>query len=302
MDIPRHNLNLLVVLDALLNERSITRAAARLHLSQPATSAAVGKLRDWLGDPLLVRGTDGYTLTARGEELIGPVRLILENIERTIQSPATFNPAEAVRTFRIAANDAFELVVLPGLVERLHQLAPNVRLIIVATEGTLPVNALASGEVDFAWGNFDGLPAGFYTQVMLEDSLACLVRNGHPLIRNRLTLAQYGAASHIVVALKGNILSELVQRRLAEIGVSLNVGLQLPHLLAAPFLVANSNHIVTLPRRVAQTYTELLDLKLFKLPFAFPSYEVSLVWHERAHRDPASIWLRKLLKEVGKTT
>mgnify|MGYP000128967826 CR=1 FL=1 len=300
MDIPRHNLNLLVVLDALLNERSITRAAARLHLSQPATSAAVGKLRDWLGDPLLVRGTNGYTLTARGEDLIGPVRLILENIERTIQIPCEFNPADAVRTFRIAANDAFELVVLPGLIERLHQLAPHVRLMIVSTEGTLPVNALASGEVDFAWGNFDALPAGFYTQVMFEDSLACLVRNGHPLIKNRLTLAQYGAASHIVVALKGNILSELVQRRLVEVGVSLNVGLQVPHMLAAPFLAAKSDYLVTLPRRVARSYAELLDLKLFKLPFAFPSYEVSLVWHERALRDPASLWLRNLLKEVCK--
>jgi len=298
LNIPRHNLNLLVALDALLSERSITRAAALLHLSQPAMSAAVGKLRAWLGDPLLVRGTDGYTLTARAEELIGPIRLILENIERTIQTPVEFNPADANRTFRIAANDAFELVVLPRVVERLQQLAPNVRLVIVSTEGVVPVNALAGGEVDFAWGNFDPLPVGFHTQVMLEETLACLVRKGHPAIRSRLTLAQYAAASHIMVALKGNILPELVLRRLAETGMSLNVGLQVPHILAAPIIVAKSNYIATLPSRVARSYTEFLDVKLFKVPFAFPSYAVSLVWHERAHRDPASIWLRELLQEV----
>lgn len=105
----------------------------------------------------------------------------------------------------------------------------------------------------------------------------------------------------IVVALKGNVLPELVRRSLAEMGVSLNVGLQVPHILAAPIIVAKSNYLVTLPSRVARTYTEFLDLKLFKTPFAFPSYEVSLVWHERAHRDPASIWLRKFLKDVCKT-
>lgn len=302
MNSNRHNLNLLVVLHALLTERSITRAAAVLHLSQPATSAAVGKLRAWLDDPLLVRGADGYTLTARAEELIDPIRLILENIERTIQTPADFNPVDAVRTFRIAANDAFELVVLPKLVERLHHVAPHVRLMIVSTEGTLPVNALASGLVDFAWGNFDALSSGFYKQVMFEETLACLVRKKHPTIGTRLTLAKYSTASHIVVALKGNIMSEQVQRRLAENGASLTVGLQVPHMLAAPFLVAKSDYIVTLPSRVAGTYTGILDLKLFKLPFAFPSYEVSLVWHERAHRDPASIWLRKFLTEVCERT
>ena len=94
---------------------------------------------------------------------------------------------------------------------------------------------------------------------------------------------------------------ELVLRGLAEKGVSLNVGLQVPHILAAPIIVAKSNYIVTLPSRVARTYIEFLEVKLFKVPFAFPSYAISFVWHERAHRDPASIWLRKFLREVCRT-
>ena len=300
MDVPRHNLNLLAVLDALLAERSITRAAALLHLSQPATSAAVGKLRVWLGDPLLVRGANGFTLTTRAEELRGPVRLILQDIERAVKAPAKFHPASATRTFRIAANDAFELVILPRLVERLNKAAPGVRLVISSTEGTLPVSALESGEIDFAWGNFDAPPRGFLAQVMFRDTLACLVRKGHPLIKSRLTLAQYGAASHIVVALKGNMLSAKVQRSLAEQGISLNVALQVPHLLAAPFLVARSNHLVTLPSLVALAYAELLNLNFFKIPFAFAPHEVSIVWHERAQHDPASLWLRHFVKAVCK--
>jgi DNA-binding transcriptional LysR family regulator len=169
----------------------------------PVMSAAVARLRDWLGDPVLVRGVGGYTLTTRAEELMAPVRLILEDIERMIQKPADFDPAVAQRTFRIAANDAFELVVLPALVQRLQQIAPQVRLVVESTEGVLPVEALTGGEVDCAWGHFVEVPAGLRSQGLLEDTLACLVRQGHPSLHGALSLAQYCGAPHLVVALKG---------------------------------------------------------------------------------------------------
>lgn len=301
LDIPRQNLNLLVVLDALLNERSITRAAARLHMSQPAMSAAVGKLRQWLGDPLLVRGVGGYTLTTRAQELIDPLRLILEDIERTLQKPAGFDPATAQKTFRIAANDAFELVVLPPLMQRLQQVAPQVRIIVESTEGEVPVNALTDGAVDVAWGHFEATPPGLRTEVMMEDSLACLVRKGHPSIQGELSLMQFCTAQHLMVALKGNTLPDLVQRRMAESGLTLNIALQVPHMLAAPVIVMTSDYLLTLPTRVARSYADLLGLQFLPLPFNYPPFALSLVWHERAHRDAATTWLRQSIKSVCET-
>lgn len=298
LDIPRQNLNLLVVLDALLNERSITRAAARLHMSQPAMSAAVGKLRQWLGDPLLVRGVGGYTLTTRAVELIDPLRLILEDIERTLQKPAVFDPTNAQRTFRIAANDAFELVVLPPLMQHLQKEAPLVRIVVESTEGVVPVDALTHGAVDVAWGNFDAIPPGLRSEVVLQDTLACLVRKGHPSILGTLSLMQFCTAPHLMVALKGNTLPELVQRRMAESGLTLNIALQVPHMLAAPMIVMNSDYLLTLPTRVAQRYANLLGLELLPLPFHYPPFALSLVWHERAHRDAGTTWLRQTIQSV----
>ena len=298
LDIPRQNLNLLVVLDALLTERSITRAAARLHMSQPAMSAAVAKLRQWLGDPLLVRGVGGYTLTTRAEELVDPLRLILADIERTLQKPAVFDPASAQNTFRIAANDAFELVVLPPLMAHLQQVAPQVRIVVESTEGVVPVDALTRGAVDVAWGHFEKIPAGLRNEVMLEDTLACLVRKGHPTIQGTLSLMQFCAASHLVVALKGNTLPELVQRRMAESGLTLNVALQVPHMLAAPVIVMKSDYLLTLPTRIARSYAQLLGLEFLPLPFNYPPIALSLVWHERVHRDAGAIWLRRTIQSV----
>jgi DNA-binding transcriptional LysR family regulator len=301
LDIPRQNLNLLVVLDALLSERSITRAAARLHMSQPAMSAAVAKLRQWLGDPLLVRGVGGYTLTTRAEELIDPLRLILEDIERTLQKPAVFDPASAQNTFRIAANDAFELVVLPPLMQHLQQVAPQVRIVVESTEGVVPVDALTRGAVDVAWGHFEEIPAGLRTEVMLEDTLACLVRKGHPSIQGTLSLMQFCTAPHLMVALKGNTLPELVQRRMAESGLTLNVALQVAHMLAAPVIVMKSDYLLTLPTRVARSYAELLGLEFLPLPFDYPPIALSLVWHERVHRDAGTTWLRRTIQSVCET-
>lgn len=301
LDIPRRNLNLLVVLDALLSERSITRAAARLRMSQPAMSAAVNRLRDWLGDPLLVRAAGGYTLTTRATELIGPLRQILEDIDRTLQQSNRFDPASAQRTFRIAANDAFELVVLAPLVQRLQQAAPQVRLIIESTEGEIPVEALASGDVDLAWGHFEAIPTGLRSQVMMEDTLACLVRKDHPHIQGTMSLMQFCTAAHLMVALKGNTLPDLVQRRLAESGLALNIALTVPHMLAAPVIVMHSDHLLTLPTRVARRYADLLGLALLPLPFDYPPFALSAVWHERAHRDPATVWLRETIRSVCDT-
>lgn len=261
-------------------------------------SAAVGRLRDWLGDPLLVRGVGGYALTTRAEELIAPLRCILEDIERTLQKPADFDPASAQRTFRIAANDAFELVVLPPLVRHLQQTAPQVRLVIESTEGEIPVEALSSGTVDVAWGHFDAIPPGLRTEVMMDDTLACLVRPGHPTIHGELSLMQFCTAAHLVVALKGNTLPSLMQRRMAESGLALNIALTVPHMLAAPVIVLTSDYLLTLPTRVARCYADLLGLEFLPLPFDYPPFALSLVWHERTHRDPATAWFRSTLKSV----
>ncbi|MBK7006813.1 MAG: hypothetical protein IPH37_18150 [Burkholderiales bacterium] len=200
------------------------------------------------------------------------MRQILEDIDRTLQKPAAFDPASAQNTFRIAANDAFELVVLPPLMQRLQQTAPQVRIVVESTEGVVPVDALTHGTVDIAWGHFDSIAPGLRTEVVLEDTLACLVRKGHPSIQGTLSLMQFCTAPHLVVALKGNTLPDLVQRRMAESGLTLNIALQVPHMLAAPVIVMQSDYLLTLPTRVALALCRPAGAGVAAIAFCLPAF------------------------------
>ena len=135
----------------------------------------------------------------------------------------------------------------------------------------------------------------------VDHSVACLVRIGPPSIQGTLSMLQFCTAPYLVVALKGNTLPDLVQRRMAESGLTLNIALQVPHMLAAPVIVMQSDYLLTLPTRVAQRYADLLGLGLLPLPFAYPPFALSLVWHERAHRDAGTTWLRQTLHSVCAT-
>jgi DNA-binding transcriptional LysR family regulator len=294
------DLNLLVVLDALLTERHVTRAARRIGLTQPAASHALARLRALLDDPVLVRGPGGGLVpTARAEAIAPALRTALDGIAAALRGTPGFEPATARRTFRIATNDHAELVLLPRLVARLAVEAPCVDLWVVQTPED-PGAALAAGAIDGAIGVWRGRawPAGIYERRLFDDDFRCVVRRGHPAAAQRLTLTRFCALSHLLVAPRGTR-GGLVDDALAAQGKRRRIAIAVPHFLVAPHVIAETDLIVTLAARVARVFAEPLGLVLLPPPVELRRFTTSLVWHERVHHDPGQRWLRELCQSVG---
>lgn len=297
------DLNLLVALRALLTERHVTRAAARVGLSQPAMSHALARLRELLGDPLLVRTPSGMRPTPRAETMRAPLERALEDIGRLIASPAPFDPRLSTRKFRIATNDYMELVLFPRLLRRLWAEAPNVDVRIINLDAHANEH-LAEGGLDIAMGvvgqlaNADS-PRGIRSQDLVSDSFVCVVREGHPVVKRRLSLDDFVALPHALVAPRGEG-GSVVDSALARIGKKRRVAVEIPHFLVAPHVVRETDLVLTLAARIAISLAPLLGLRQLAPPLELPGFTMSMVWHERQHVDPAHVWLRDLIATVAK--
>lgn len=297
MDLRSVDLNLLVALDVLVHERSVTRAARRMGLSQPAMSHALGRLRRLLDDRVLVRSGRGMVPTARVAELVGPVRKALTDLQGVLGERAPFDPAASERVFRLAAMDHAWVVLVPDLARLLAREAPGVRLDLLPYADAT-ASDLESGAVDAAVlaGPRHGRGVGFRRAELYDDHFDCLVRRGHPGVGRRLTLKRYLALGHVLAsprARRGGIVDQALQRR----GLTRRVHVIVPHFAAAPFVVARTDLVATLPRGVARPFAEMLDLELYPPPFSFQSGPWYLVWHERTLGDPALAWLRTQILE-----
>ena len=294
------DLNLAVVLDALLAERHVTRAAQRLGISQSAASHSLARLRELLGDPLLVRGTRGAMIpTPRAEALAPALGKALAELADALHGQPVFDPATARRTFHLGTSDYVELVLLPRLVERLGRLAPHINLWV----HNLPDFGdpeLATGKVDLVLGPPRGTarPAGSYEKVLFDESFTCLVRADHPLADSRMTLARYCAANHLLVAPRGTP-GSFVDDALAAVGRTRRVALGVPHFLVVPHIIAGTDLVATLATRVAALFTDTLGLVAMPPPFALPKFSIALAWHERNQHDAAHRWLRNQLLAVA---
>ncbi len=300
MDLRNLDLNLLRVLDAVLETRHITRAARKLALSQSAVSHALSRLREALGDELLVRGPRGLVPTERALAIAEPLRAALHALERTLAAPETFNPRASDRTFRVGAGDFAEFVLLPPLVARLKAEAPGVNIWIhPATQEDLSTR-LATGELDLALGVALGASAGagIRERTLFEERFVCVVRADHPEVRETLTLAQYVAMPHVFIAPRGRK-GGAVDTALAARGLERRIAVVVPHFLVVPHVVAGSDLIVTLASRVAYAFQSHLPLRVLPPPLELPGFRVTVAWHERMHRDPGHAWLRELLGSVA---
>lgn len=294
------DLNLLVVLDALLGERHVTRAAARVGLTQSAASHALARLRTLLDDPILVRGPGGQLVATERALAIAPrLRRSLDDLAIALRGEPGFDPATARRTFRIATVDYTELILLPTLIERLTRDAPGIDLWVVPPHDD-PAPALAAGEIDAAIGVWTDRPwpAGTYRKRLFDDNFRCVVRAGHPAAKQRLTLARFCELSHLLVAPRGTR-GSFVDDALERLGRTRRVAVAVPHFLVAPHVIASSDLIVTLAARVAAAVAERFDLALLPPPVELASFTTSLVWHERGHHDAGQRWLRDQLVEVS---
>lgn len=296
------DLNLLVALRALLAERHVTRAAARVGLSQPAMSHALSRLRELLGDPLLVRTPNGMRPTPRAEAMTAPLERALEDIGRLIASPAPFEPRLSTRKFRIASNDYMELVLFPRLLRRLWIEAPNIDVRIVNLAEAVNTE-LAEGRLDLAMGVVElanpDPPRGIRSQDLVSDGFVCVVREDHPVVKKRLSLDDFVALPHALVAPRGEG-GSVVDSALARLGKKRRVAVEIPHFLVAPHVVRETDLLLTLAARVAASLAPLLGLRRIPPPLELTTFTMAMQWHERQHVDPAHVWLRELIAAVAK--
>jgi DNA-binding transcriptional LysR family regulator len=298
MNIAALNLNLLPVLDALLAERSVSRAGARLGLSQPAVSNALAQLRDRLGDPLLVRKAGGMAPTERALALAGPLRAALLALEQGLDPPAAFDPARTERDFMIMTNDFVAFALLPRLLARLQREAPRVRLQVRAwQEHTIPPE-LARGDADLVLGFNRGLPPGHHATPLFEDRFVFVARVGHPAVPGKITLATYTKLDHVIVSHQPNARGVL-DDVLAQRGLTRRVALRVSHFLLVPQILVATDYVAALSEVVARPMAEQLPLQLLEMPVAGPTPTVQAVWHERTAASQAHAWLRGVVAEVG---
>lgn len=291
-DIRTLDLNLLRALDALLDERSVTRAAQRLSLTQPAVSGMLTRLRESFDDPLFVRTQRGIAPTLRAQALACPVKELLGTIE-TLLRPQDFDPATADVTLRIASTDyALQAVVVPYLAE-LRRQAPRVRVAVVPAQHLPLLERLERGEIDLALVSPDNTPADLYARRLFDERYVCVLRAGHPdARRRRLTLDRFCALDHALVSYDGGSFQGVTDEALAKLGRERRVMLSVTSFLVLPEILCASDLIAVVPERLV-THAE--GLVVLPPPLDIPGFTKTVAWHERTHRSAAHRWARQLL-------
>jgi DNA-binding transcriptional LysR family regulator len=291
------DLNLLRAFDAVLQERSVTAAARRLGLTQPAVSNALARLRGLLGDPLFVRTPAGMDATPAARALGEPVRQALGLLEAALAHGPGFDPATSTRIFRFYMSDIGQVEFLPPLVERVQRAAPGVRLEALATEVEEIGDALASGALDLAMGFLPGLGPPVRRRHLFRDAYACLMRADHPTVGKTMTRRQFLDASHVLVPYRGGG-HRVIEEALERAGVTRRIALRVAHFTVVPMVLGRSDLVLILPWRVAKVFERRGRLKALKPPLPIPPADVGLHWHERYDADPGNRWLRDQLLDL----
>jgi DNA-binding transcriptional LysR family regulator len=293
------DLNLLVVLRALLSERHVTRAAARVGLSQSATSHALARLRELFGDPLLVRSGRALTLTPRATRLLPALEQGLVALESAVAGEPEFEPRSARRTFTLGTSDYLQALLMGPLLRQLASRAPGIDLSVVVFPHLDEL--LDSGSIDLALTVPDQLQRAMSRQRLFPDEFVCMVRRDHPRIRRSLNVEQYLAQRHVVVA-PGGTPGTLVDTVLAERGLARRIALRVTNFLIAPVVVCQTDFINTMPVRLARQLAKTYPLRLLPPPLALPRFDYSMFWHPRLDHDPAQVWLREFVAGVSKVS
>ena len=303
MNLEAIDLNLLVVFEALMEERNVTRAAKRIGLSQSAMSNALARLRRTLDDQLLVRTATGMAPTRKAQALILPVRESLARLRSALMDQPAFDAAGSQRAFQVLMSDYSEVTLLPPVLARLVREAPEVSLRVTRSSSLFdpPAAEELSNAFDLAVGFYPDAPAldtSLRSEVLWEDKNVCIVSSRHRVIRNTLTLRQYGAAAHVAVFYKPEG-PGLVDALLAQHGLKRRQAVLVPHFISAAYMVAESELIATIPERLALQLKAQLKLRVLTPPIAIPPFRLTALWHERRHTDLGHIWLRGLFGDAA---
>lgn len=291
------DLNLLVVLHHVLAERSATRAARRLGVTQSAVSNALARLRDLFDDPLVVRHARGLAPTPRAESLAPRLARLLAEVGGLLDEQA-FDPTTTTRELTLACADYYGMVVVPPLAAALRERAPRASLRVVTLEQLVSGGGLAQ-EVDVHVGRPPTLPAGCRTQLLFEERFVCVTRKQRGVEGRRMGLREYAAAEHVRVRVL-DAARDPIDAALQTRGVVRNVALTVPHFSLAPLVVLRTGWVATMSERLARLYAGFLPLTLRAPPFALAARPVQMLWHERTHEDPAARFFRALVAEVSR--
>ncbi|OEY67199.1 LysR family transcriptional regulator [Marinobacter sp. X15-166B] len=309
MNLSRVDLNLLVYLDVLLRERNVTKAANHLGITQPAMSNSLRRLRDLFGDPLLVRTSEGMTATERASELQPLVRNILAKIEQAVQEKTPFSARDSQRVFRIMASDYAESCLMPRVLRRIRQEAPQVTLDVL-TPSDVSFLDVEQGRVDMAINRFDTIPQSFHQKTLWAEYFACQMSSDNPILAAPFTLEAYLAANHIWVSKTGfgvgvgvnpNDVQRLgwVDEALAALGHKRRISVFTRHYQVAMLLAGQHDLIATLPCRAAWLQKDNPRLVVKVPPFDIPTFELKMAWSPLLQNNADHQWLRQLIVDVA---
>src|SRR6266850_552343 len=294
----RLDLNLLRVFDAIYQTRSVTIAASNLHLTQPAVSKHLNRLREVLEDPLFVRTSDGMAPTPRAEAIAGPIRQALSEVRNTIERQLGFDASKSDRTFRVFMSDLGQMVLLPKLLELISREAPavNVQTVQVPSMRMRGV-ALESGDVDLAVGYFEEFEGSIRCQVLFEEHYVGMVRTNHPTIRGTISFEQFLRTPQLVYQPSGGghgSQENVVDKAFWSAGLERRVAVRVAHTMGISSIVSNTDLLVVVPHRLARACDDLIDVTILELPIEIPRFRIAQYWHDRFHADPGNRWFRGL--------
>lgn len=295
MNLRTFNLNLLVVFDVMMSERSTTKAGELLGLSQSAVSNSLSQLRMFLEDPLFVRMRNEMVPTPRALELAGPISEALMQMRKSILPQEAYDPSQSTRTFCIGMTDYTAFIMLSSLISQIRAAGPNIKISVQNITADQIVTALENDGLDLCIGSPFDLNDPYVVEVLFVDDWVCArrARSDRPF-----TLEDYLAASHVVV---GKSLSNHVDRALAKIGMARSNLVSIPFCLAAPVVIEESDLYLTLPRRLATEFSRGRNIELHDLPFKTKGFSVCSIYHSRLRHDPGLMWLREIVAASAET-
>lgn len=288
------DLNLLRTLNVLLAEHNVTRAAQRLNLSQPSVSVQLAKLREHFADPLLLPGPRGMQPTARGEALREPLRQALDALEHAVNSAKPFDPSTACHTWRLAASDYSESTILLPALAGLRTAAPATRIAVLEIMPPLIAKQLEQGDIDLAFHVSDGAAPNLRRKILFKEEYVLVGRKNHPQLQTPLTRETFCSLDHVIVSCDGGGFFAITDQVLAEAGLTRRVVLSVPHFLFIISALTQTDLVAMLPARLVR---HIDSLQVINAPISVPGYEMSMLWHERSHRDPAHQWLREYIAQ-----
>ena len=298
MNLAGIDLNLLVVFDAIMRDRHVTRAGARLGLSQPATSNALARLRKLTNDELFVRMAGTLQPTPIAIELASQIQPALQQIDLALTREFSFDPNASDRVFTIGMSDYTAFAILPKLLSKLQSIAPHIVIQIRSGDRHKLMTLLDNGEVDIICGVFPKNIAWYHTQLLFHERYVCVCHQDRFPLAESLSLETYVAANHLLVSIAEDRIGR-IDRYLAKQNMQRHIAISLPHFLVAPFILAQTDLVATLPERMAQVFTRVQDLQMLPLPFPTEGFSVFMHWLESSHRHPANTWLRSLLIDIS---